>query len=709
MKKIFILLPHKEQFSKHKSGSASIWVKDYFLLSKFKKFISVYGSNVEKINVAIKDIYNNIKINDSKYQSKTNIYLNKFKKFIIKNKPEIIEVHNRPNYLTELYRSFKNINYILVIHNDPLHLRGSVNIDERLRLLKICSQIYFVSRWVEDKFFTGIERNFYSNYKVLYPSINLIKRFPKKENLIVFSGKLNRSKGFPIFGEAIIKILNKFKNWNSVIIGDEPREKYSFNHKRLIYSGWISYENVLKYYSKSSITVVPSSWEEPFGRSSMEAGSRGNAVIISNKGGLPETINSPILLKEITTDHIFHEIENLILNKKELKRQQLDSFNNPLHIISNNIRVIDKDRDLITNPKKIFNINKKRKLKILHVYNKAEKIGSRIYFISTGKKIENGLIRLGHDVEGLSDRDILSWNSNIVNLKNTDLLNKIILKKTYYYKPDLILLGHVNTISDETFQSIKHFNKNIIISQWYEDNISPTGPDYFKNSNNLKTNFKYIDNFFISTHPDDVKNKSSRVNYHFLPTPADRNIEKLNIYNNKNYIYDVFFAMSHGVNRGNLKSGKIDEREKLINNLTKMNKNIKFDVYGYKNRYPVWSESFYKSISNSSMALNLNRGKSKKYSCSNRIASLMGNGLLTFMDNQKQFDHFFTKKEIIFFKNQEDLLDKLNFYKINSKERKIIAKKGQKKYFKLFNEREVADYIVKRSFGETRYKPIWEK
>ena len=107
--------------------------------------------------------------------------------------------------------------------------------------------------------------------------------------------------------------------------------------------------------------------------------------------------------------------------------------------------------------------------------------------------------------------------------------------------------------------------------------------------------------------------------------------------------------------------------------------------------------------------IKINRGKSKKYSCSNRIASLMGNGLLTFMDNQKQFDHFFTKKEIIFFKNQEDLLDKLNFYKINSKERKIIAKKGQKKYFKLFNEREVADYIVKRSFGETRYKPIWEK
>ena len=63
-------------------------------------------------------------------------------------------------------------------------------------------------------------------------------------------------------------------------------------------------------------------------------------------------------------------------------------------------------------------------------YNKAEKMGSRIYFISTGKKIENGLIRLGHDVEGISDRDILNYSSNVTNFKNIGLLNKIILKKT---------------------------------------------------------------------------------------------------------------------------------------------------------------------------------------------------------------------------------------------------------------------------------------
>ena len=45
-----------------------------------------------------------------------------------------------------------------------------------------------------------------------------------------------------------------------------------------------------KIYSKSSISVVPSRWEEPFGRTAMESAAYGCATIISNKGGLPETL-----------------------------------------------------------------------------------------------------------------------------------------------------------------------------------------------------------------------------------------------------------------------------------------------------------------------------------------------------------------------------------------------------------------------------------
>ena len=702
-KKIFIILPHKDQFIKNYAGSASIWVKDFFKKSKFKKNIRIFGSTDNVDNVFIKNNYINIKIPKTKLASKSNLYIKQLLNFCKVDNPSLIEIHNRPSYLVNISKMYKKTNFVLVIHNDPLNLKGSNSVEERKRLLNLCYKIYFVSSWVEEKFFNGIDKNFYNNFKTVYPRIT---KFPKKEKLIIFSGKLNAAKGFDKFATAIIQILKKYKEWKSIIIGDEPREKYSFKHSRLLFTGWISQDKVLNLYNKSSITVVPSLWEEPFGRSSLEAGSRGNAVIISKKGGLPETIENPIFLKNVSSISIYNEIDKLIKNKNLLKKKQLRSFKKPLHTITNNTKVIDNDRKNALLTFKKININKNSKLKILHVFNRAEKIGGRIYFISTGKKIENGLIRLGHDVEGVSDRDVLSYNSKL-NAKQT--LNRIFLEKALYYRPDLILLGHVNTIDDESFEKIKNVKKDIIFSQWYEDNLTKNGPDFEKNYENLKTNFKHLDNFFISTHPDEVSMKSNKIRYHFLPTPVDKNIEKLNIYNLKNYTYDVFFAMSHGVNRGTIKSGKKDERESFIKELIHLNKDIKFDVYGYNERNPVWSESFYSAISKSSMAVNLNRGKPKKYSSSNRIASLIGNGLLTFMDYRKKFNHFFNENEVIFYHNSNDLSEKINFYKSNDTVRKKISSNGQKKYFKLFNGIEVAKYIVNESIGINKYAPIWKK
>ena len=60
---------------------------------------------------------------------------------------------------------------------------------------------------------------------------------------------------------------------------------------------------------------------------------------------------------------------------------------------------------------------------------------------------------------------------------------------------------------------------------------------------------------------------------------------------------------------------------------------------------------------------------------------------------------FFTKDEIIFYKDISDLSDKIKFYSNNDKIRKNIAKKGKEKYFKLFNETKISKYFVDISLG----------
>ena len=216
-KKIYIVLPHKDQFIKNYAGSASIWVKDFLIGTKFKNQIKVIGSTKKTKNLYSKKNYININISNFKFTSKSDSYTKKIIEICKKDKPEIIEIHNRPTYFRNIYDVYKDSKFILIFHNDPLSQKGSRTINERKFLLNYCSKIYFVSTWVEEKFFDGIDKNFYSNFKTIYPSITPLKKFPKKEKLIIFSGKLNAAKGFDKFSSAIIKILNKYKDWKSIV------------------------------------------------------------------------------------------------------------------------------------------------------------------------------------------------------------------------------------------------------------------------------------------------------------------------------------------------------------------------------------------------------------------------------------------------------------------------------------------------------------
>ena len=75
-----------------------------------------------------------------------------------------------------------------------------------------------------------------------------------------------------------------------------------------------------------------------------------------------------------------------------------------------------------------------------------------------------------------------------------------------------------------------------------------------------------IDKSFLTTDPSSLS--FNLPDSYFIPNPCDEAFEILKNYK-KNCNYDVFFAMSHGVHRGELKSGKNDDREIFINNLIK--------------------------------------------------------------------------------------------------------------------------------------------
>ncbi len=702
--KISILLPYKENYSPNYPGAVSIFVHSTNNVSRFKKNLTVFGSTEYKKKLSKN--YINISLSKKILRSQSKQYVDKFLEIQMKNRPDIIEIHNRPVYIKSLIPL--NSKLVLYFHNDPVTMIGSKTIQERVDLLNKCSKVIFNSEWSKKQFLKDLKSFYHKSKKleVIHQSINKKKiNFKLKENLITFVGKLNSAKGFDIFGNAVIKILDKYPDWKSLVIGDEPRENISFNHKNLKNLGFQNHKKVLETFSKSSIAVACSRWEEPFGRTSLEAASRGCAVIISNRGGLPETITNGVILRNLDSRSLFKAIESLILKKDKLKFLQNESYKN-FHLTDRYIsNKIDNYREDIYGK---FNLNFKnksnvKKLKILHVTNFNERHNGRLFY-NTGKRINNGFVRLNHSVLEFSDRDIVSYYRNLNDFNGSKRLNKKLLEVISNYVPDILVLGHADLIKKETLYFIKKNYPNIRMAQWFLDRMDS---QWLNNKTRFLDKIDLMDASFCTTDPKSLNiNKKHKVYY--MPNPVDQSFETLENYNNKYFNNDVFFAMSHGVHRGVLKKGKFDQREIFINNLMKITPNVRFDLYGMNDIQPLWADDYLIAISQSKIGLNLSQGKPAKYYSSDRFSQLIGNGLLVMIDENTKIGNFFNKDEIVLYKNLSDLSEKIKKFTNDNKLRNKIARKGRAKYFRHFNSTKVAEFILNKSLGLNK-EYFWEK
>ncbi len=693
---IATILPYKESYTLENASAASLWVSEFYKGSKFKKNIFIYGNTNSKNYLTNNYININLKNLDSKLKSSTKEYSLKLIKEINNKNFDIVEIHNRPLILFNLINKIK-CKFIFYFHNDPLSMKGSKSTNERLLILKNVDKIIFVSEWVKKRFFSNLDEKLSTKTEVIYPSVNR-QHIIKKSKFITFVGKLNHSKGYDIFKNSIIRILDEFPQWTAYSIGDEDRRSIYINHKNHNELGFLTHKKTLELLNKSEISVVPSRWEEPFGRTALESSSCGCATIISNRGGLAETTDYAVILKKNDEFNLYKELKKLIQNKEKRRYLQKLSRNNIKHTIEKNTKVIDQMRESIF-PK--FNLNfSKNRLKIINIYNQGLKLNHRLYNISLGKKFTNGFIRNNHDVLEISDRDFIKINRSFNLISNKNKFQNFLLETFKNYNPDLLFFGHTKNIDLSTLHEIKNNNKNLIISQWNEDPVM-RGLDYSKqNIANINLYSNFVDHNFITTDPSILSNElQNKSNFHFFFIPVDQNIECFDVFK-MNPQKDLFYAMSHGVNRAVLKKGVEDKRVEFLDKLVKKIPNIKYDFYGFSNKQPIWGNDFNISLINSKMGLNLSRGNPTKYYSSNRIASILGNGLLTFIDRKTQFNDFFNNNEVIFYNNVNDLASKIIFYSKNDRLRKNIAKNGKAKYFKLFDGNKISKYIIDISLGK---------
>ena len=107
----------------------------------------------------------------------------------------------------------------------------------------------------------------------------------------IFAGKVTETKGIKLLIKAFIE---SNTNAQLVICGNGDlnswiSDKNAFN---IVQKGRVSQEKLFQEYKKADVLIVPSLWEEPFGRIVIEGAQYGLPTIGSNKGGIPEIIRN---------------------------------------------------------------------------------------------------------------------------------------------------------------------------------------------------------------------------------------------------------------------------------------------------------------------------------------------------------------------------------------------------------------------------------
>jgi glycosyltransferase involved in cell wall biosynthesis len=359
LSRIVSILPKGEGFSPQRFGAVSLCVRDFTLHSAYRADTTVIGTvpgpHFEGVQyVALPQV--------RWYENRTRSYARQCAQVIRAARAELVEVHNRPN-LIRLIGPKVRAKLALHLHNDPQEMDHTRTPRERRALLESVCAVYCVSDYIRARFNDGLETALHSKVHLVYNGIAVPEAVPQKENSIVFAGRMTEGKGALLLAEALRIALPRLPEWRAVLIGsgrhavaETPGEHEQKVAQMLTplgaqatLTGFLSHEETLMHFSRAAIAVVPSVWQEPFGRTALEAMAYGCAVISSGRGGLREvTQDAAFTLDTLTPQAIADAILMLAQDPQQRERlQQLARARADAFSIARCTMMLDAARDRI--------------------------------------------------------------------------------------------------------------------------------------------------------------------------------------------------------------------------------------------------------------------------------------------------------------------------------------------------------------------------
>ena len=183
---------------------------------------------------------------------------------------------------------------------------------------------------------------------------NRITRLTNNEKFIIsYFGKIEPKKGL----HTLLKTLNllKFDNWIFTLdlydissldyfksIKSDLKKLHKNNKLKLIKC---NHDNINKFMKQSDLTIVPSEWNEQYGRVIQESAACGSIVIGSGIGAIPEIlIDDDFIFEPKNTFSLKKKIENIYFNFELLRTKfdKVEKIINEKRSIYNQARLINE-------------------------------------------------------------------------------------------------------------------------------------------------------------------------------------------------------------------------------------------------------------------------------------------------------------------------------------------------------------------------------
>lgn len=342
---ILSILPPREGFSPQAFGAVSLSVKDFTESSRYRERCHILGAVDAPAFDGLN--YHCLPVKKHWYEPNRRAYLRAIAHWLREHPaPALIELHNRP-LLAAALRRMSTAPIALHLHNDPQEMKAAASPAARRRLLRRVDAVYCISHWVRTRFLSGLPESAAHKVHTVHSGLELPETKAEKQPHIVFVGRMTPNKGGLECADAFARVLPEHRDWHGYMIGGrrhavsaqlsdyerQIQQRMTQAGARAHFEGFYPYDKTQAAFARAAIVVIPSLWDEPFGRTALEAIAHGCAVVCSGRGGLSEIIGEAgVLLQDVTGETIAAALDELIRNDtrraqlQQAARQQAEGF-----------------------------------------------------------------------------------------------------------------------------------------------------------------------------------------------------------------------------------------------------------------------------------------------------------------------------------------------------------------------------------------------